>query len=164
MINKKVCMVGALAVGKTSLIEQYVRSIFSDHYLSTLGVKVSKKECRAGEQIIHLVLWDMEGGVEYNEVSASYLRGAMGFFIVADGTRRDTLATALPIRRRIFDIIGHVPHYLLLNKADLLPAWQVTEDDITQFERQDLHVMKTSAKTGEGVESAFTRLTEAMVL
>jgi small GTP-binding protein len=164
MINKKICMVGAQAVGKTALVEQYVRSIFSDHYLSTIGVKVSKKECRVGEQSLNLVLWDMEGGVEYDEVNASYLRGAMGFLIVADGTRRETLDAALPIRLHVFDIIGHVPHYLLLNKADLRPHWQVTEEDIAQFERQGLHVLQTSAKTGEGVEGAFIGLAEAIVL
>ena len=157
-------MIGAFSVGKTSLVEQYVRSIFSDRYLSTVGVKVSKKECRVGEQHVSLVLWDMEGKDEYNEINASYLRGAMGFFVVADGTRKDTLNTALLIRLLALDIAGNVPHYLLLNKADLCPDWQVTEDDIAHIELQGLTVLKTSAKTGEGVEDAFARLAEAMVL
>jgi hypothetical protein len=52
----------------------------------------------------------------------------------------------------------------LLNKADLLSGWQVTEEDIAHLELQGLHVMKTSAKTGEGVEDAFVRLAEAMLL
>ena len=163
MISKKVCMIGAFAVGKTSLVEQYVRSIFSNRYLSTVGVKVSKKECRVGEQNVNLVLWDMEGKDEYNEVNASYLRGAMGFFLVADGTRKDTLNTALLIRLLALDVAGNIPHYLLLNKADLLPDWQVTEDDITRLEQQGLRVLKTSAKTNEGVEEAFLQLAEDMV-
>ncbi|MDR2695386.1 MAG: GTP-binding protein [Deltaproteobacteria bacterium] len=163
MITKKVCMVGTLAVGKTSLVEQYVRSIFSDHYLSTMGVKVSKKECRVGEQSINLVLWDMEGKDGNNESHPAYLRGAMGFFLVADGTRRDTLATVLPTRQRVLDVIGNVPHYLLLNKVDLLPHWQVTEEDVARIAQQGLHVLKTSAKTGEGVDDAFTGLAEAML-
>jgi small GTP-binding protein len=165
MITKKICMVGGLAVGKTSLVEQYVRSIFSDHYLSTMGVKVSKKECRVGEQGINLVLWDMEGkdGDGDSGTNPSYLRGAMGFFLVADGARRDTLTATLPIRLRVLDIIGDVPHYLLINKADLLPHWQVTEEDIAHIERQGLPILRTSAKTGEGVDDAFTRLAEAML-
>jgi small GTP-binding protein len=163
MISKKICMVGAFAVGKTSLVEQYVRSVFSDRYLSTVGVKISKKECRVGDQGVNLVLWDMEGKDEHNEVNVSYLRGAMGFFLVADGTRKDTLNTALLIRLLVLDAVGGVPHYLLLNKADMLPDWQVTEDDIARLELQGLQVLKTSAKTGEGVEDAFVRLAGAML-
>src|SRR6266498_3929394 len=39
----KVCLVGEAAVGKTSLIRRYVYSQYSDSYLMTIGVKVSKK-------------------------------------------------------------------------------------------------------------------------
>ena len=156
-------MVGAYAVGKTSLIEQYVRSIFSNRYLSTVGVKISKRVCCVGEQDVNLMLWDMEGKDEYNEINASYLRGAMGFFLVADGTRKDTLNTALLIRLLALDAAGNIPHYLLLNKADLLSEWQVTEEDIAHLELQGLQVLKTSAKTGEGVEEAFNGLAKAML-
>jgi small GTP-binding protein len=156
-------MLGAFAVGKTALVEQYVRSIFSNRYLSTVGVKISKKACRVGEQDINLVLWDMEGKDEYNEINAFYLRGAMGFFLVVDGTRKDTLNTALLIRLLVLEAAGNIPHYILLNKADLSPDWQVTEDDITQLEEQGMQVLKTSAKTNTGVEDAFGRLTEAML-
>jgi small GTP-binding protein len=163
MISKKICMLGAFAVGKTALVEQYVRSIFSNRYLSTVGVKISKKECRVGEQDVNLVLWDMEGKNEYNEINAFYLRGAMGFFLVADGTRKETLDAALLIRMVVLDAVGNVPHYLVLNKADLRSDWQVTEDDVTHLEQQGLQVLKTSAKTGQGVEDAFIRLTDAML-
>ena len=36
-------MLGAFAVGKTSLVARFVTSIFSDKYLTTLGVKIDKK-------------------------------------------------------------------------------------------------------------------------
>ena len=43
MTQKKVCMVGTSGVGKTSLVAQFVRSIFSVKYLTTVGVKIDKK-------------------------------------------------------------------------------------------------------------------------
>ena len=43
MIKKKICMLGAFAVGKTSLVQQYVHSIFSEKYQTTVGVKIDKK-------------------------------------------------------------------------------------------------------------------------
>ena len=53
MIQKKVCMLGAAGVGKTSLVSRYVRSIFSDKYLTTLGVKIDKKVITLGDAEIN---------------------------------------------------------------------------------------------------------------
>ena len=43
MIQKKICMLGATGVGKTSLVSRYVLSVFSDKYLTTIGVKIDRK-------------------------------------------------------------------------------------------------------------------------
>ncbi|HPY42526.1 MAG TPA: GTP-binding protein, partial [Thiolinea sp.] len=43
MLQKKVCLLGAFSVGKTSLIQRYVNQIFSDKYLTSVGVKIDKK-------------------------------------------------------------------------------------------------------------------------
>ena len=132
--------------------------IFSDRYLSTIGVKISKRECRGDDTTLTLVLWDMEGHGEYCEINAGYLRGAMGFFLVEDGTRKETLATALQLRRFALDIVGPVPHFLLLNKADIEPQWQITDEDVSRVEAQGVRVLRTSAKEGYGVEEAFAQL------
>ncbi|NLE96032.1 MAG: GTP-binding protein, partial [Dehalococcoidia bacterium] len=42
MIVKKVCMLGGYAVGKTSLVKRFVHGIFSERYLTTIGVKIEK--------------------------------------------------------------------------------------------------------------------------
>ncbi len=42
MIQKKICMLGSFAVGKTSLIARFVHSIFNERYLTTVGVKIDK--------------------------------------------------------------------------------------------------------------------------
>ena len=163
MINKKICMLGAFAVGKTALVQQYVHSIFSDRYLSTVGVKISKKNIVLDDRDISLILWDLEGKDVYVDVNISYLRGAMGFFVVADGTRKETLDIALDMRSLALDLIGPVPHLVLLNKADLAPSWEVTKDDIAALEARDIKVLRTSAKTGLAVEEAFASLARAML-
>ena len=76
MFKMKVCMLGAFAVGKTSLVQQYVNSIFSEKYQTTLGVKIDKKSLQVDGQQLELILWDLAGEDEFMEVRSSYLRGS----------------------------------------------------------------------------------------
>lgn len=96
MIQKKIVMLGSFAVGKTSLVARYVRSIFSEKYLTTIGVKVDKKEVALGDGLptVLLLLWDIYGDDEFQAIRPSLLRGASGYFLVADGTRPSSLERA----------------------------------------------------------------------
>jgi small GTP-binding protein len=163
MINKKICMLGSFAVGKTALVKQFVHSIFSDNYLSTVGVKISKKELVLDGQEVNLVLWDMEGKDLYTEVNVAYLRGAMGFIVVVDGTRRETLEVAMELRAKALEVAGQVPHCVFVNKADRSQEWEVTRQDVDGLKQKEINVFATSARTGQSVEEAFTFLTQAML-
>jgi GTPase SAR1 family protein len=48
MLKKKICVLGAFAGGKTSLVRRYVYSLFSEKYHITIGVKVDKKQVALG--------------------------------------------------------------------------------------------------------------------
>ncbi len=100
MLKKKICMLGAYGVGKTSLIRNFVYSIFEDRYHSTVGVKIDKKVVEIGDQAIEFLLWDIAGEDERFTVPVSYLRGASGYLLVIDGTRKDTFEKALDLQRR----------------------------------------------------------------
>ncbi|MDR1041785.1 MAG: GTP-binding protein [Deltaproteobacteria bacterium] len=164
MINKKICMLGAFCVGKTALVRQYVSSIFSDNYLSTVGVKISKKIVSEEEGGVSLVLWDMEGQDNYSTVNLSYLRGANGLLFVVDGTRGESLSIALKLRNESIKILGRgVPGYFLINKADLESEWEITDKVLRSLESKGVKIIKTSAKTGLNVERTFSELTLAMM-
>ncbi|MDL2209643.1 GTP-binding protein [Desulfovibrio sp. OttesenSCG-928-O18] len=163
MISKKVCLLGAFSVGKTSLVEQYVHSIFTDKYLSTVGVKISKKNLSVEDKDVTLILWDMEGKDLYAEVNLSYLRGAMGYFVVMDGTRRETAQIALELHKLASGMNGSLPCYFLINKADIADTWEITDDMIADLEKTGVRCLRTSARTGEGVEEAFACLARDMV-
>ena len=162
MINKKICMLGAFSVGKTSLVERYVHSMFSDKYISTIGVKISKKQIMLEQTEMTMVLWDLEGKDDFVEVNMAYLRGAMGFFVVADLTRKETLSIALNIRKTAQSLLGEsVPNILLLNKSDA-ETWEITEQNISDLTDSGVQFLLTSAKTGENVENAFNFLAKQM--
>ncbi|HMA17037.1 MAG TPA: Rab family GTPase [Thermoanaerobaculia bacterium] len=162
MIQKKVCMLGAYAVGKTSLVSRFVRSLFSDKYHSTVGVKVDKKVVAVGEEQINLLLWDLYGEDDFQKMRTSYLRGSSGYVLVVDGTRRETLERAVVLQSRAREAVGPVPFVLMLNKADLVEKWEVEDTAVEALVKQGWSAFRTSAKTGDGVEQAFLTLARKM--
>ena len=162
MIRKKVCMLGSYAVGKTSLVRRFVDSIFSDRYETTIGVRILKKKLVVADTEITLILWDMHGDDEFQEVRTRYLRGASGHLIVVDGTRADTLDKAFELEKLVQDNVADTPTLVLFNKSDLQSDWELDEAT-TRPLIESGSAMMTSAKSGEGVETAFRALTEKML-
>ena len=163
MIQKKVCMLGAFAVGKTSLVARYVKSVFSEKYLTTVGVKVDKKDVIVDDRDVSLMLWDINGQDDYQAVQQSYLRGTSGYLLVVDGTRRATLETVSKLQQVVESVAGPVPFVVVLNKVDLSQEWQVDERGLMKIADRGWPIARTSAKTGEGVEETFAKLTRAML-
>jgi Ras family len=50
MIQKKVCMLGAFAVGKSSLVTRFTHNTFTEKYLTTIGVRVEKTALQLGKR------------------------------------------------------------------------------------------------------------------
>ncbi|MGH7575120.1 MAG: Rab family GTPase [Longimicrobiales bacterium] len=163
MIQKKVCVLGAFAVGKTSLVRRFVTSMFSDRYHTTIGVKIDCKELMLNGNGLNLVIWDIHGEDVFQRVRSSYLRGAAGYLLVVDGTRSSTLDQMLTLQARAQEAIGNAPFVVLLNKADLSEQWDLEEDPIADLEARGWTVIMTSAKTGAGVDAAFDTLARRLI-
>ena len=156
-------MLGGFAVGKTSLVRRLVSGIFSEKYLTTIGVKIDQKTMTVKDQSVLLVLWDLYGDDDYQKVRASYLQGSSGYILVIDGTRPETVEVAVRLHELAQTTVGRVPFALLLNKHDLDSDWKVDPSMVSELVRQACLVTHVSAKTGEGVELAFAGLVEAML-
>lgn len=164
MIQKKICMVGASGVGKTSLVQRFVKSIYSEKYHMTIGVKIDKKSLEVNGQEVNLLLWDLQGEDGQNKVRPSFLRGTSGFLLVIDLTRHETLITAFSIQKMVEHEIGDIPYLVLFNKNDLPETFEVSESEVAEMaSKYGWETFRTSAKTGEMVEDAFLRLAEKMI-
>lgn len=163
MIQKKVCMVGAFATGKTSLVARFVSSIYSDVYHTTVGVKIDKKSVHLADRDVNLILWDIQGEDDFQKLRLSYLRGLSGYLLVVDGTRRATLDKAFTIQQTVEETVGTVPFIVILNKSDLMDEWEVDSTAIDELSKRGWMVIEGSAKTGMGVEEAFLTLAKELV-
>jgi small GTP-binding protein len=158
MIQKKICMLGSFAVGKTSLVRRFVESIFSETYHTTVGVKIDKKVIQIDGTEMTLVLWDLYGNDDFQKIRWSYFQGASGYLLVADGTRRATIDATVVLEERARREIGPVPFVLVMNKCDLIEDWEFDPELEARFAARRWTILRSSAKTGEGVEEAFSGL------
>jgi small GTP-binding protein len=173
-ISKKVCLLGDLAVGKTSLVRRFVYDLFDDKYISTIGVKVSRKvlAVQRGADIAELtmMLWDLAGSEEFDRVRASYLRGSAGAVLVCDLTRPETL-DCLPQYTDELHAANPEAHLILaVNKRDLIepsPPEDLRPLDLEKVEAVARRLASpyylTSAKTGLEVEELFRHLGRLLV-
>ena len=159
MIKKKIVMLGAFAVGKTSLVQRYVNQIFSEKYLTTIGVKIDQKDVTVNDTDVRLMVWDLYGDDDFMKVKASYLIGASGYILVADGTREETIDIALQLHELAKNTTDNAPFILLINKYDLEKSWEVPIDVINKLKLAGWHVFYTSAKNDIMVDETFELLT-----
>lgn len=154
----KVCLVGDFGVGKTSLVARFVRSTFSDKYLTTVGVKVDSKEVALPDRNpVKLVVWDIAGRSALDALGVHYLRGAAALLLVADGMRESSLSSALNLLMQSRSVLPDAVVVLAVNKLDLIERWEVAPATLAEL-RRSLPVFETSALSGHGVEAAFAEI------
>jgi len=165
IMKAKLCLAGASSVGKTSLIRRYVLNEFDDHYIATVGTKVTKKQVSVplpdeDPVMVNLLVWDIMGQMGFRELlQEQYFGGAQGILAVADVTRPETLDDLYIWIDQIDRIAGAVPIVLAMNKVDLPAERHIPETSLRKFAHAfDCDIVKTSAKTGENVEEVFWRL------
>jgi small GTP-binding protein len=163
MKKYKVSMLGAFAVGKTSLVRQYVFSIFSGSYQTTLGVKIDKKSLEVDGETVELILWDLAGEDDFMKVPGSYLRGSSGVVLVADGTRADTLDTAIGLNQKVLDEVGDIPVILLVNKSDVKSSWTIDQSELKVMQEKGWRIIETSAMDGDNVNQAYQELAQQLI-
>jgi len=155
----KLILTGDFAVGKTSLINRYVQNLFRDVYHSTIGVDISQKVIKLGEDTkIRFVIWDIGGQMpQMAPYRKKFYEGANFAFIAVDRTRSDTLKNVNAWYEEINNFISPDTIKILIgNKSDLTEQIQITESDLKRIaDKYNIHYIMTSAKTGENVEDAF---------
>jgi len=161
-------LLGAGAVGKTSLINRYVKNRFSADYKITLGADFLSKKVSvtkdSGEIVeVNLLIWDIAGQSQFSSFKKFYFQGVHGSLLVFDLSREETLN---PIQKWNEDVLEYSPNavnVLIGNKSDL--TRNVSEKNIQKLGRKlkSKGFVETSAKTGEKVNEAFLSIIKSVL-
>jgi small GTP-binding protein len=164
LISKKICIIGESEVGKNSLIRRFVDRQFSDEYLSTVGVQISRKTLELQgvnppyKLNLQLLIWSLTGHPRFKAIAPTYLQGSIGAIAVADLTRPETIER-LPEYIQLFLAINPTGFIIVaLNKCDLLETEQ--RESLIQLNHleQVSEIYLTSAKTGSYVDEIFLHI------
>jgi len=157
--TSKLILTGDFKVGKTSLIKRFVENLFSESYISTIGVEISKKTVVMDEDTkINFILWDIGGQISsMAPYRHRFYEGASAAFIVIDRTRPNNLESVNKWYKEILDAVSrNIPVVIVGNKSDLQDKLVITEEEIKIVAKElGFHYILTSALTGENVNEAF---------
>jgi len=163
IVQKKVCLLGDFGVGKTSLVRRFVEDRFDDKYLTTIGVKISRKTITRSYGSMSMLIWDLAGSTGFDSfTNPSYMQGTAGAIIVCDITRRETLTIMAEYARQARIINPRIHLIFVCNKTDLVDGRVIADEDIREVSSTfgDGTYFLSSAKTGENVEDVFFTLAE----
>lgn len=165
----KLVLLGEGAVGKTSLVYQFVNKKFKGDYTLTVGVDFLSKNIEyEPEKHAMLSLWDIGGQKRFESIRSTFYRGASGVLLVFDLTRPPTFENITTWHNEVKEVSGNVdlPFILIGNKVDLIEdTGRVIDEEATKAyaaENGSIYI-ETSAKSGENVEEAFLKLTQRII-
>ena len=154
-----ITMLGETTVGKTSIVNVYLGTGFSDTYVGTVGFDKYEKEVQieTGEKI-KIKLWDTAGQERYKSISQNSIKNCKGVVVVFDLTKKITFEKVIDWIEQVRELTSKVPICLFGNKSDLSNR-EVTQEEIDKLcKEQKLIYFETSAKNNTGITEGFNKM------
>jgi small GTP-binding protein len=163
----KILLCGPAAVGKTSLIQRFIKSKFASDYKLTVGVDILTKEVQyAPDKIATLSIWDIGGQERFSFIRTTFYKGASGALLVFDLSRGATWESIQNWRAEVKQFAGDIPFVLIGNKCDLVAevGEVIDRDECRNYAESEGSIyIETSAKDGTRVDDAFLELTRLII-
>ena len=160
----KVCIVGDSEVGKTTLVNRYLKRRFVAEAQRTIGSNFFVKYVKIpnAKHLLTLQIWDLAGQPRFKWVRYAFYKGATGIVYAFDLTRKDTLDNIINWKEEVESKIGVVPNIFVGNKLDLINSENlfINKEEINHFKEllSASAYLETSAKHGTNVKDVFDEL------
>jgi len=160
-LSFKVIILGEAGVGKTCLLMRYCDNSFTLNFIHTIGIDFKIKTVHVADKKVKLMIWDTAGQERFQVITRSFYKGTDAIIFAYDINNKQTLHRAKKwIRSTRTEMDRQVPAVLVGNKKDLGEHQRQVSFETGKNLAHDNNMpfFETSAKTGDGVEEAFTEL------
>lgn len=164
----KITTIGDGGVGKTSLIKKFTKGTFEKDYIKTIGAQFSLYNKKVGKDLIKLIFWDIAGQDDFQFLHPLFYRQSLASIIVCsleeNKLGENSLVHIKDWNEKLRTYCGDIPVVLFANKVDLVEDNSVNVIRIQEIVRtcNFLRFFITSAKTGEGVITAFNAIIDEL--
>ena len=156
----KICLLGDVNVGKTSIASRFCKNSFNENYINTIGGAYQQQNIvlNNGTQM-KLHIWDTSGQDIFRSMTNLYYRDAQVAILTYDVTNEQSLESLNYWLSELSDKVDQENMLLCLagNKNDVdASEKKVPTSKGKQFaEEHNMIFYETSAKTGAGVKDLF---------
>lgn len=165
-LQTRVAILGNPSVGKTCILERFTTSSFPKDTVPTIGTAFKSFTFPINEKLVELHIFDCAGNERFNTLLPIYLRGIDSVVLVYSVSDSNSQKDVL---KRWYDFVKQHPIvrlYLVGNKSDLeevrLSGFDGDFHNLYKLipDLKQIHVFKTSAKTGTGIDELFSQIAE----
>ena len=156
----KICLLGAAAVGKTSIASRFCKNIFNETYANTIGGAYQQQTVLLDNGVkMKLHVWDTSGDERFKSMTNLYYRDAQVAILTYDVTNQETFQDLNYWLEQLKDKVNADNMLLFLagNKCDVNSDMKrVSAKEAKEFaEKNNMTFFETSAKTGLGIKELF---------
>lgn len=160
----KISIFGDGGVGKTTLINRYLKGVFNNSTKITIGIDFYVKKLEIEDIECSLQIWDFAGESEFRSLFPSFVKNSDGGIFMFDITRYTSLENFddwLYVFKNHNRENKEIPVLLVGGKSDLEDHRVVVKNDVLDLAQAygDFEYIECSSKTGDNVEDVFTLLT-----
>lgn len=157
-MNSKLVLLGDSGVGKSSIVERFVRNEFNDTTESTIGAALLTQRMVLDDKTINFEIWDTAGQERYRSLAPMYYRGAQAAIVAYDITNQQSFDGAKSwVKELQQKASSDIVIALVGNKNDLEKERKVTTEEAKVYADVGLF-METSAKTGDNINDLFKEI------
>lgn len=154
----KITTIGNYNVGKTTLVERYVKNSVSLNNGPTLAAAYTSTNVSVGNEKVKVDIWDTAGTEKFNALMPIYLRGSDIVLLCFNAPVIEDIEKRI---KMIKDVVSAATIVLVRTKIDQAFSFNLDEKScslrsLDEFATENnLSLYHTSALTGEGVNQLF---------
>ena len=166
MEKLKCVLIGETAVGKTSIITQYINNEFNPDVKSSIGVDNLIKEMEIENTKIKFELWDTPGQEIYTSANKIFMKNTDIALIVYDITNKETFEKVNHWINLVKEVNGNrnLIIGIAANKSDLYENTEVNREEGEEYAKKiNALYFESTATDHENVVNIFEELIKAYI-